>query len=192
MWHLVLIPVAVPVWTFIARQVGVWQGFATENWGWALLAGVLLAAITWAAAEASLSRYGRSVVSRGDLAQEGRGIITFTEAVDVPENEGRPILSADSLLQGISTQIIHGTKVLNGFKSVKSMNDEWPKDEYKKWQEETSSILLNSARTEDHARWVRNTSIDIGESLLDDFKNACEKGLDQLDKAMTRLRILRE
>ena len=92
-WRLVLFPVGIAIWSFISQRVGEWQGVATENWGWALLAGALLAAITWALVEASRYRLvsGR-VASQTDTqgVKEGTGTSTIVEPVYVPEDHDKP------------------------------------------------------------------------------------------------------
>ncbi len=99
MWRLVLFPVAMTVWTFVSQQVGTWQDFATENWGWALLAGALLATITWAVIEAlRLRLMQRGIGATTGQASEGSGEITVVEPVYVPEDHIKRSVTQEPVL----------------------------------------------------------------------------------------------
>lgn len=55
-WRIVVAPFLVAALAFVSKRVGESQDILTENWGWAILAGLLLAATTWAVFEAARYR----------------------------------------------------------------------------------------------------------------------------------------
>ncbi len=113
-WRLVEAPILLAIWVFVSQRVGEWLDIATKNWGWALLAGVLLAAFSWFVIEASRYRLvsGR-VAGQTDTqgVKEGTGTITIVEPVYVPEDHAKPSAepATDGTQQLIKVTPNHGS-----------------------------------------------------------------------------------
>ena len=93
----------------------------------------------------------------------------------------------DKIRTDIGYLIIDGTKVLKGFESVKTLEQAWPVEEFKEWQENCSRILLHYRLNDVYPLWFRDTSIIVNNPLLVDFVQACNAGLNRLETLLKRL-----
>lgn len=92
------------------------------------------------------------------------------------------------LRHDIGILIIEGKEVLMGFKSVRTFGDVPPIDEFQHWRGEVTKTLQNSKLVDYYPLWFSDVGIEIKDSLLKDFIEACEAGLERLEEILKALR----
>ena len=86
----------------------------------------------------------------------------------------------------LANQLGEGTKILNGFRSVVAFSDYHPEEEFREWREQVSGILLGNGLIVEQAQWLRYTEIPESLHPLNEYKAACEDGLDYLGILINR------
>lgn len=104
------------------------------------------------------------------------------------ESESEDKKQRAQLRQDIGVLITEGTEVLKGFKSVRTFGDALPTEEFKIWREKGYEILLRHGLNTEYSLWFRDVGINIDDSVLADYKSACEAGLDRLEDILKTLR----
>lgn len=80
--------------------------------------------------------------------------------------------------------IIEGTEVRKAFNNVDSFGKYWPIDEFKSWREHGSQVFNEFGLNSEYVLWFKDVYIDISSSVLLDFQNACQAGLNRLEKIL--------
>ena len=88
----------------------------------------------------------------------------------------------------IGLLVIEGTEVLKGFKSVHTFADAWPIEEFQAWRGKVTDILQRHGLNTEYTLWYRDAGINIADSVLVDYINACEAGLDRLEDILKTLK----
>lgn len=103
------------------------------------------------------------------------------------EAEKEQTLLSKNLQTELSQLIIEGSKVRKGFMAVQTLGDVMPTDEFTVWRENVAAFLKRNDLISEHALWIKDLGIDIDESLLRDFKFACNAGLQRLEDISKQL-----
>jgi len=87
----------------------------------------------------------------------------------------------------VNLLVIEGMDVLNAFKSGdSSQRTAWPAEKFKLWLLHANEVYRRHKLLNEQILWLRDVGIEVGNSSFDDVIQACENGLNRLEKILDK------